>query len=126
MHLEVDIEAKEAIIVKYALLIYPKPGSHEDLSEEEYRSVNREYFAVRDEAGVVDGGHLQPVHTATTVRMRDGETLTTDGPFADTREVIGGYYIFEADNLDSALELAARIPAVRLGGAVEVRPLVEY
>jgi hypothetical protein len=112
--------------MKYALLIYPKPGSHEALSEDEYQSVNREYFAVRDEDGVIDGGHLQPVHTATTVRMQDGETLTTDGPFADTREVIGGYYIFEADNLDRALELAARIPAIRLGGAVEVRPLVEY
>jgi hypothetical protein len=120
------MKPKEATTMKYALLIYPKPGSHEALSEDEYQSVNREYFAVRDESGVIDGGHLQPVHTATTVRMQDGETLTTDGPFADTREVIGGYYIFEADNLDRALELAARIPAVRLGGAVEVRPLVEY
>ena len=110
--------------MKYALLIYPKPGSHESLTEDEYRSVNREYFAVRDVDGVIDGGHLQPVHTATTVRMQGGETLITDGPFADTREVIGGYYIFEAD--DRALELAAQIPAVRLGGAVEVRPLVEY
>ena len=112
--------------MKYALLIYPKPGSHEALSDAEYQSVNREYFALRDEDGFIDGGHLQPVHTATTVRMQDGETLTTDGPFADTREVIGGYYIFEADNLDRALEAAARIPAIRLGGSVEVRPLVEY
>jgi hypothetical protein len=121
-----DTKPKEAATMKYALLIYPKPGSHEALSEDEYQSVNREYFAVRDEDGVIDGAHLQPVHTATTVRMHNGETLTTDGPFADTREVIGGYYIFEADNLDRALVLAARIPAVRLGGAVEVRPLVEY
>jgi hypothetical protein len=112
--------------MKYALLIYPKPGSHEALSEDDYQSVNREYFALRDEDGVIDGGHLQPVQTATTVRMQDAEALTTDGPFADTREVIGGYYIFEGDNLDRALELAARIPAIRLGGAVEVRPLVEY
>lgn len=112
--------------MKYALLICPKPGSHEALSKDEYESVNREYFALRDEDGFIDGAQLQPVHTATTVRMQDGETLTTDGPFADTREVIGGYYIFEADNLDRALELAVRIPAVRLGGSVEVRPLVEY
>jgi hypothetical protein len=112
--------------MRYALLIYPKPGSHEALSEDEYRSVNREYFAVRDEDGIVDGGHLQPVQTATTLRMRDGELMTTDGPFADTREVLGGYYILEADDLDRALELAARIPAIRLGGAVEVRPLVEH
>lgn len=112
--------------MKYALLIYLKPGSHEALSEDEANVVNREYFAVRDEDGVVDGGHLQPVHAATTVRMRDGETLTTDGPFADTREVLGGYYIVEADDLDRALELAARIPAVRLGGSVEVRPFVVY
>jgi hypothetical protein len=112
--------------MKYALLIYPEPGSHEGLSDDEHRSLTREYFAVRDEDGVIDGGHLQPVHTATTVRMRDGQTLTTDGPFADTREVLGGYYICEADDLDRALELAARVPAVRLGGAVEVRPLVEY
>jgi len=112
--------------MKYALLIYPKPGSHEALSEDEAQSVTREYFAVRDEEGVIDGGHLQPVHTATTVRMQDSEMLTTDGPFADMREVIGGYYIFEADDLHCALELAARIPAIRLGGSAEVRPLVEY
>jgi hypothetical protein len=112
--------------MKYALLIYPKPGSHEALPDEESQSVSREYFAMRDEDEVVDGGHLQPIHTATTLRMQDGETLTTDGPFADTREAIGGYYIVDADNLDRALDLAARIPAIRLGGAVEVRPLVEY
>ena len=68
---------------------------------------------------------LQPVETATTVRVQDGQTLTTDGPYADTKEVFGGYYVFEADNLDEAIELAARIPAARLGGAIEVRPLVE-
>ena len=112
--------------MKYALLIYPKPGSHEALADDEAQAVTCEYFAVRDEDEVIDGGHLQPVHTATTVRMQDGELLTTDGPFADTREVIGGYYIVDADNLDRALELAGRIPAIRLGGSVEVRPLVEY
>ena len=59
------------------------------------------------------------------MRVQDGQTLTTDGPYADTKEVFGGYYVFEADNLDEAIELAARIPAARLGGAIEVRPLVE-
>ena len=110
--------------MQYALLIYSKPGSHEELPEQEYAAVRAEYFALRDEPGFLDGGQLQPVHTATTVRVQDGQTLTTDGPFADTKEVFGGYYIFEADNLDRALELAARIPAARLGGSVEIRPLV--
>jgi hypothetical protein len=65
------------------------------------------------------------VETATTVRVQDGQTLTTDGPFADTKEVFGGYYVFEAENLDDAIELAARIPAARNQGSVEVRPVVE-
>ena len=73
----------------------------------------------------VSSGQLEPVETATTVRVQDGETLTTDGPYADTKEVFGGYYVFEADNLDEAIELASRIPAVQLGGAIEVRPVVE-
>jgi len=73
---------------------------------------------------VVDGGQLEDVANATTVRVDDGTTLTTDGPFAETKEVFAGYYIFELDNLDAAIELAARVPAARLGGSVEVRPLV--
>ncbi len=75
--------------------------------------------------GVTGGAQLQPPTTATTVRVEDGKTLTTDGPFAETKEVLGGYYLVEADDLDAAIELAARIPAARMGGAVEVRPLVE-
>ena len=67
-----------------------------------------------------------PPETATTVRVQDGQTLTTDGPFVETKEALGGYLIFEADDLDAAIELAARIPAARLGGAVEVRPIVEW
>ena len=108
--------------MKYALLIYPKPGSHEALGEDEAKSVSAEYWAFREDPRCLGGAHLQPSETATTVR---GENLITDGPFADTKEVLGGYYVFEASNLDDALELARRIPAVRLGGAVEVRPLVE-
>ena len=75
--------------------------------------------------GVVGGEQLQPVETATTVRVENGETLLTDGPFVDAKEHVGGFCLVEADDLDAALELAARIPAARMGGAVEVRPLVE-
>ena len=111
--------------MKYALLIYPKPGSHEALGEDEYESVNAEYLELRKDPRCLGGGHLQPRETATTVRYGGDENLIIDGPYADTKEVLGGYYVFDASNLDDALELAQRIPAVRLGGAVEVRPLVE-
>ena len=111
--------------MKYALLIYVKPGSHEALEEQEREAVSREYFALRDDPRCVDGGHLQAVENATTVRVDDGRTLTTDGPFAETKEVLAGYYLVESENLDGAIELAARIPAARLGGEIEVRPLVE-
>jgi hypothetical protein len=110
--------------MKYAMLIYPKPGSHEALTADEYESVNAEYWALREDPRCLGGGHLQPGDTATTVRYGGDENLIIDGPFADTKEVLGGYYVFDAANLDEALELAQRIPAVRLGGAVEVRPLV--
>jgi hypothetical protein len=111
--------------MKYALLIYTKAGSHEALGEEEYKAVNAEYWALREDSRCLGGGHLQPVDTATTVRYGGGDYLITDGPYADTKEVFGGYYVFDASNLDEALELAQRIPAVRLGGGVEVRPLVK-
>ncbi len=113
--------------MKYALLIYPgrPPEEFERLPEEEQRSIVREYLALAQEPGVLGAEQLQPPESATTVRVEDGKTLMTDGPFADTKEILGGVYLLEADNLDRALELAARIPAVRLGGAVEVRPLVE-
>lgn len=111
--------------MKYALLIYSKPGSHEALGEDEYKAVFGEYLTLVDDPRCIGSGRLQPVETATTVRIQDGKTLTTDGPFADTKEVFGGYYLFEADNLDEAIEVAGRIPAARLGGAVEVRPLME-
>jgi hypothetical protein len=111
--------------MKYALLVYSKPGSHEALSEEEYSGVFAEYMALRDDPRFMDGAQLQGVETATTVRVENGSTLTTDGPYADTKEVFGGYYVFDADNLDQAIELAGRIPAARIGGAIEVRPVVE-
>jgi hypothetical protein len=111
--------------MKYALLIYSEPGLHESLSESEGAAVTDEYMALRTEPTCVGGAHLQPVETATTVRSSNGQTLVTDGPFADTKEVFGGYYVFEADDLDAATAMAARVPAVRLGGSVEVRPIVE-
>ena len=74
----------------------------------------------------VRGGHeLQSATTATTVRVHDGETVTTDGPFAETKEQLGGYYLVECETLDDALEIASRMPAARTGGAIEVRPVVE-
>jgi hypothetical protein len=111
--------------MQYALLVYTRPGMLDGLSETELQELTKEYYAVRELPGCVAGGHLQPVETATTVRVHDGQTLTTDGPFADTKEVFGGYYLFDADNLDQMLEVAAGIPAARLGGSVEVRALVE-
>ncbi len=113
--------------MKYALLIYSSEaaGAFERLSEEEQNTVMGEYFAISELAGTFGGAQLQPATTATTVRVEDGRTLTTDGPFAETKEVLGGFYLFEAGDLDKALEVAARIPAARMGGVVEVRPLVE-
>jgi hypothetical protein len=111
--------------MRYALLIYAKPGSHEALPDDEREAVSGEYFALSGDERCVGGDQLQPVETATTVQVQGGRTLTTDGPFADTKEVFGGYFVFDVANLDEALELAARIPAARLGGKVEVRPLVE-
>jgi hypothetical protein len=110
--------------MQYALLIYTKPGTVESLSPAEREALSVEYYALRDEPGVLGGAGLQPVTTATTVRLADGKPLVTDGPFADTKEVFGGYYVYEADNLDQAIEMASRIPAIRLGGTIEVRPVM--
>jgi hypothetical protein len=113
--------------MRYILQIYSNdaPEQFEALSEEQQQAVLSEYFAIGQTPGVTGGDQLQPPATATTVRVADGRTLTTDGPFAETKEALGGYYLLDADDLDAAIELAARIPAARMGGAVEVRPLVE-
>jgi hypothetical protein len=113
--------------MKYALLIYSNDArdEYDRLSPEEQQGIMREYFAISELPGTVGGAQLQPGDTATTIRVQNGETLTTDGPFAETKETLGGFYLFEADNLDAALDVAARIPAARMGGSVEVRPLVE-
>ena len=111
--------------MKYALLIYTNDAEWESLSEDEQKAIYGEYFAISESAGVVGAQELQPADTATTVRVQDGKTMTTDGPFPETKEALGGFYLFDADDLDAALAMAARIPAARRGGAVEVRPVVE-
>jgi hypothetical protein len=118
--------------MKYMLLIHqgdtPVPGSEEwdRLSEDEQKQVYADYQAINQTPGVTPADHrMESPETATTVRVKDGETLTTDGPFVAVKEALGGYLFFEADDLDAAIELAARIPAARLGGAIEVRPLAE-
>ena len=117
--------------MKYLLLIHqgdaPTPQSDEwnRLSEDEQKAVYSDYQAVNETAGVSPGLWLQPPEMATTVRVQDGKTLTTDGPFVAVKEALGGYLVFEADDLDAAIELASRIPAARLGGAIEVRLIKE-
>jgi hypothetical protein len=117
--------------MKYMLLIHhgttPTPPSEEweRLSDEEKKAVYAAYRGINETPGVTPGVQMQGPETATTVRVEDGRTLTTDGPFVEAKEALGGYLFFEADDLDAAIELAGRIPAARLGGAIEVRPLVE-
>jgi hypothetical protein len=113
--------------MQYMLQIYSTEAmdEFEKLSEEERNAITGEYMAIMQAAGVTGGAQLQPTSTATTVRVQDGRTLTTDGPFIETKEALGGYYLLEAGDLDAAIELASRIPAARLGGAIEVRPVVE-
>lgn len=119
--------------MKYMLLIHqgtaPTPRDPEEwakLSEEEQNAVYADYRAINETPGVSPGVQLQPAETATTVRVQDGRTLTTDGPFVAVKEALGGYLLLEADDLDAAIELAARIPAARMGGAIEVRPIAEW
>jgi hypothetical protein len=118
--------------MKFMLLIHqgttPTPPSEawERLSEDEKQAVYSAYKAVSETPGVSPGLQLAPPESARTVRVQDGKTLTTDGPFVETKEALGGYLLFEADDLDAAIELAARIPAARMGGAIEVRPIVEW
>jgi hypothetical protein len=118
--------------MKYMLLIYqgttPVPGTDawEQLSQEEQGAVYAAYKAVNETPGFTPGSvQMDSPETATTVRVQDGRTLTTDGPFAEIKEAIGGFAFYEADDLDAAIDLASRIPAASMGGAVEVRPVVE-
>jgi hypothetical protein len=113
--------------MKYLLQNYPGSAtdSYERLSADEQQAIVEEYLALRQLPGIVSGEQLQPIETATTVRVQNGETLLTDGPFVDAKEHVGGFIVVEVEDLDAALAIAARIPAARMGGAVEVRPLVE-
>jgi hypothetical protein len=118
--------------MKYLLLIHqgdaPTPREPEawaKLSEDEQNQVFADYQALNQTPGVTPGLQMQGPEAATTVRVEDGQTLTTDGPFVTVKEALAGWLVYEADDLDAAIELAARIPAARLGGAIEVRPLVE-
>lgn len=111
--------------MRYIALIYADPTADPPRNTPERASMSNEYGALTEDmvnAGVMSGGAaLQPTSTATTVRVRDGKTLTTDGPFAETKEQLGGFYILDCKNLDEAIEWAARMPSSRWG-SIEVRP----
>ncbi|HKA70053.1 MAG TPA: YciI family protein [Actinomycetes bacterium] len=113
--------------MKYLLLIHSTEARRrfDVLSEVEQKEILDDYLAIGELPGVLGGHQLQPADMTTTVRVEGGRTLTTDGPFIEMKEAVGGYLLFEADNLDAAIELAARIPAARMGGAIEVRPVLE-
>jgi RNA polymerase sigma factor (sigma-70 family) len=113
--------------MRYVLQIYSDGAlaEYERLSADEQDAIVDEYLDISRSAGVIGAEQLQPAETATTVRVRGGQTLLTDGAFVEAKEHLGGFLVVEADELDDALEIAARIPAARMGGAVEVRPLVE-
>jgi hypothetical protein len=101
------------------------PDAWARLSEQEQHAVYADYKAINQTPGVTSGVQMGPPETATTVQVQDGKTLTTDGPFVEMKEALGGYLFFDADDLDAAIQLASRIPAARMGGAIEVRPVVE-
>lgn len=109
--------------MQYALMIYYDPTAQEGFSEDENAAITAEYMAIRSDPRCLDGASLAPLESVSTVRVQAGDALVTDGPFADTKEVLGGYYLIEVDDLDAALEFAGRVPAARMGGAVEVWPL---
>jgi hypothetical protein len=115
--------------MRYILLIHDDDAEWDAMTDDERAAIGAEFGAFNDElrtaGALVVGNELQPASTATVVSVRHGGTVVTDGPFAETKEAFGGFFLFEADDLDAALELAARIPAARRGGAIEVRPVVE-
>ena len=115
--------------MKYLLMIYTNEQQDAQRTPEEQEANMGEYFAFTNEireAGVMLGGEaLQPTTTATTVRVRQGQTASTDGPFAETKEQLGGYYLLDCDNLDEAIKWAAKIPGAR-EGSIEIRPLWEF
>jgi hypothetical protein len=115
--------------MKYMLLIQHGDAPDDawaQLSQEEQKQVASAYRAVSEAPGVTPGLWLEPPEMATTVRVQDGKTLTTDGPFVAIKEALGGWLLYEADDIDAAIELASRIPAAQMGGAVEIRPIKEW
>ena len=116
-------------MAQYMLLIYDDPSAWQSMSEDERNAVMGEYMAytneLREAGAFVAGDALQPTATAKSVRLRDGERLTTDGPFAETKEALGGYYIVDVESDEEALEWASKIPSARLG-TIEVRPVVVF
>jgi hypothetical protein len=110
--------------MRYAVLIYDRAGLVDSLSEAERERLLDQYVGLMREPEVIESACLQPVHTATTVSVEAGRSLTTDGPFAETKEVFGGFYVVDVDGIEAAVEFAARVPAATMGGSVEVRPLV--
>lgn len=118
--------------MQYVMLIYqgttptPTTETWSTLPAEEQQQIYADYAALNSTAGVTPGLPLGMPDNATTVRVAEGRTLTTDGPFVGIKEAIGGWFVFEADDLDAAIELAARVPAARHGGAIEIRPVETY
>ena len=114
--------------MRYLLLIYQDEVAHSQWSEEELAAEYKDYFTFQVETeklGVSAGAALMPTNTATTVRVRNGKILTTDGPFAETKEQLGGFYLLNCKDLDEAIEVAAKIPAVT-DGSIEIRPVMEF
>jgi hypothetical protein len=115
--------------MQYMLLIYVDPATYQGVTEEQSQAEMAEYFALgpslRERGIEISGEGLQPITTATTVRVRDGQPLITDGPFAETKEHLGGFYLVDVPDLDAAIEVAQRIPDVRRG-SVEIRPVAVY
>jgi len=113
--------------MKYMLLIYGNVTQEqvEAMSGEERKQLYAEWGELNRTPGMTGGVQMDDPATATTVRVDGGQTLTTDGPFVETKEALGGYFFLEADDLDAAIAVAVTVPPVRRGGAVEVRPVVE-
>jgi hypothetical protein len=111
--------------MQYAVLIYAEPDAHQAQGEEAFQSMFQEYVALTQDPRCLANGQLQPIEAATTVRVQHGRTMTTDGPFAETKEQLGGFYLIEARDLNDAIQVAARIPSARLG-CVEVRPILPF
>jgi hypothetical protein len=114
--------------MKYMMLINlgPQARDFQSLPQEEQQQIYAGWKALNETPGVTPGQQLQPPETATTVRAQDGQTLTIDGPYVETKEALDGYFIYEGEDLDAAIAVAARVPAVSMGGSVEVRPLAQW